>query len=194
MKVEPKHYDVGNIIMQESVPIGLKMLLPELHNQLSKVGAQLMLKSLVNIHELLETSTAQPLEGVTYAPKVEGHALSYINWDTMNAQEVFNLFRSLYGFRPTLTLFDNHIVKLLDMEIVNFSFPLDSPQHHIKGAFLFDRPSNSILVNCSENTCVAIKSLQIMGKKPITAVQFLNGFVKKRPESEWIFNKVEISS
>lgn len=185
MKVEPKHYDVGNIILQQEVPIGPQVLLPEMHNSLSKVGADLMLKSLMNIEELLEKSTAQPAEGVTYAPKVEGYALSYVDWKRMSAREVFNLFRSLYGFRPVLTEFNGHVVKLVDMEIIASTFHGHLP----KGLFVFDRVTNRLVVNCHGDS-VAVKGVQVMGKKPMTAAQFINGFVKKRNESEWVFNKV----
>lgn len=187
MKVEPKHYDVGNIILQQEVPIDPQILLPGLHDRLSKVGAQLMLKSLMNIEELLEKSTAQSQTGVTYAPKVEGHALSYIDWDGQSAREVFNLYRALYGFRPVLTEFHGSVVKLLDMEVV-MQQQESKGSHGRLGSFIFDRSNNRLVVNCRGNSCVAIRMLQVLGKKPITAMQFVNGFVKKRPESEWVFD------
>lgn len=188
MKVEPKHYDVGNIILQQKVPIEPQILLPELHDRLSKVGAKLMLKSLRNIEELQQNSTKQPAEGVTYAPKVEGHALSYLDWQSMSAREAFDLFRALYGFRPILTEFNGNVVKLIDMDVVAEGSPFQADQP--KGLFLFDRANNRLVVNCSGDSSVFIKGLQVMGKKPMTAIQFINGFVKKRPENEWIFNKV----
>lgn len=192
MKVEPKHYDVGNIILQEKVPIHPQILLPDLHDRLSKVGAQLMLRSLMNIEELLNNSIKQPEEGVSYAPKVEGHALSYVNWESQSARQVFNLFRALYGFRPVLTEFHNSVVKLLDIKVVD---QVVNPHPTPTGSFIFDRTNNRLVVSCSDSReAVAIRTLQVMGKKPITAIQFINGFVKKRPESEWVFGINKVAS
>lgn len=186
MKVEPKHYDVGNIILQQEVPIDQNVLLPTLHNHLARVGADLMLQSLSNIHELLRRSTKQPADGVTYAPKVEGHALSYIDWERMDAREVFNLFRALYGFRPLLTEFDGNVVKLTDVEVHLEESPFEA--HHPTGLFIFDRTNNRLIVNCTDRSSLAVRGLQVIGKKPMTAIQFINGFVKKRPLNEWVFN------
>lgn len=189
MKVEPKHYDVGNIILQQKVPIDRNVLLPTLHNHLAGVGADLMLQSLSNIHQLLNQSTKQPAHGVTYAPKVEGHALSYIDWERMAAREVFNLFRALYGFRPVLTEFHGNVVKLTDMEVLLEDSLFEA--HHPRGFFIFDRTNNRLVVNCADGSTLSVRGLQVIGKKPMTAIQFINGFVKKRPLGEWVFtNKV----
>lgn len=187
MKVEPKHYDVGNIILQRSVEINRTVLLPALHDRLSKVGAELMMECLGNIDESLRNSQPQPLEGVSYAPKVEGNALSYLDFRTMNAVEVFNLYRALYGFRPILTEFHGTVVKLVELELIESnSSSEDAPE----GSFTFDKITNRLLVKCAGNSLLGIKSLQVLGKKPIQPIQFINGFVKKRPPSEWLFNKV----
>ena len=187
MKVEPRHYDVGNIILQTEVEVPPTMLLPELHQRLSREGASLMLRSLANIEEFLEKSIPQPKEGVTYAPKVEGHALSYLDWEKQTSQEAFDLYRALYGFRPVLTEFNGSVVKILDMKVLaDHHFQA----HHPKGLFLFDRDQSRLVVNCRENSSVAIERVQVIGKKPMSAIQFINGFVKKRPESEWVFNAV----
>lgn len=189
MKVEPKHYDVGNILNVEKVEIDDQILLPELHDKLAQVGAQLMLDTLRNVHERLESSRPQPNEGVTYAPKVEGNALSFIDWNTMTAQKVVNLFRALYGFRPILTGFDSFLVKLLDVRKHDFS-----PGVGGSGSFSFDRSNNRLVVKCAGNSSVSVGQLQVVGKPKMNAVQFMNGFVKKRPEEMFVFSSPESST
>lgn len=189
MKVAPRQYDIGNILCVEKVPVDDQMLLPELHDKLSHVGAQLMLDTLRNVHERLDNSRPQPNEGVTYAPKVEGNALSFIDWNTMTAREVFNLFRALYGFRPILTGFDNVLVKLLDIRIHECSSVEGLSSG---GSFSFDRSNNRLIVKCADSS-ISVGQLQVVGKPKMNAVQFMNGFVKKRPENVLLFSQPELN-
>lgn len=189
MKVAPRQYDIGNILCVEKVPVDDQMLLPELHDKLSHVGAQLMLDTLRNVHERLDNSRPQPNDGVTYAPKVEGNALSFIDWNTMTAREVFNLFRALYGFRPILTGFDNVLVKLLDIRIHECSSVEGLSSG---GSFSFDRSNNRLIVKCADRS-ISVGQLQVVGKPKMNAVQFMNGFVKKRPENVLLFSQPELN-
>lgn len=59
MKIHPHHFDVGEILLQQSVPIPKTALLPEVHQNIANIGAQLLIKSMQNIHYYLENATPQ---------------------------------------------------------------------------------------------------------------------------------------
>lgn len=55
MKIMPKQFDIGDVIAQQTVPIGPDTLMPELHSKLAQVGANLLLDCVNRIpHSLLE--------------------------------------------------------------------------------------------------------------------------------------------
>lgn len=107
----------------------------------------------------------------------------------MTAREVFNLFRALYGFRPILTGFDNVLVKLLDIRIHECSSVEGLSSG---GSFSFDRSNNRLIVKCADRS-ISVGQLQVVGKPKMNAVQFMNGFVKKRPENVHLFSQPELN-
>ena len=48
MKIKAKQFDVGEILLQKEVKISEKTLMPELHDDLSKEGAKLIINYLEN--------------------------------------------------------------------------------------------------------------------------------------------------
>lgn len=58
MKILPKHFDIGDILAQNEVPIGRDMLMPELHATLSEQGASLLLDCCKELSDRL--NRAQP--------------------------------------------------------------------------------------------------------------------------------------
>lgn len=67
MKILPKHFDIGGIIAQRTVPIGADTLMPTLHSQLANIGARLLLDCVRQIpaclHEAYEQNNAEATYG-----------------------------------------------------------------------------------------------------------------------------------
>ena len=61
--------DTGAIAMVERTPIGADITAGDLHDALSRLGADLMLRALAAAERGSLTLTPQPDEGVTYAEK-----------------------------------------------------------------------------------------------------------------------------
>lgn len=51
MKIEPKKFDIGDILASQRVAISKDMLMPELHDNLAEIGADLMIKCIRNLHQ-----------------------------------------------------------------------------------------------------------------------------------------------
>ena len=71
--------DTGPIAMTEPVAIGPDMTAGELHDQLARLGADLMVRALAALERGSLTLTPQPETGVTYAAKI-GKAETRIDW------------------------------------------------------------------------------------------------------------------
>jgi methionyl-tRNA formyltransferase len=78
MKME-EGLDTGPIVMAERVAIGPDMTAGELHDRLSRLGADLMVRMLGALERGSLRLTAQPGEGVTYAAKIDKHE-TRIDW------------------------------------------------------------------------------------------------------------------
>lgn len=66
MKIMPKQFDIGDVIAQQTVPIGPDMLMPKLHSQLAQVGAKLLVDCVNRIPNSLLESKPQDDAGVSY--------------------------------------------------------------------------------------------------------------------------------
>jgi methionyl-tRNA formyltransferase len=92
MKMD-KGLDTGPIAMAERVPIGPDATAGDLHEQLSLLGADLMVRALGALERSLLTLTAQPQAGVIYANKIE-KSETRISW-ARPWREVHNHIRGL---------------------------------------------------------------------------------------------------
>ena len=82
--------------MIERVPIGPDMTAGDLHDELARLGADLMARALGALERGSLTLTPQPAEGVTYASKID-KAETRIDW-SKPWSEVHNHIRGLSPF------------------------------------------------------------------------------------------------
>ncbi|XP_047984137.1 methionyl-tRNA formyltransferase, mitochondrial isoform X2 [Leguminivora glycinivorella] len=177
MRIKPDVFDVGEIISQRTVPVPKDILLPELTDQLSDIGADMLVECMRSLPESLANARPQSEEGVTYAKKIN-KSISDVRWSDMTATEVYNLYRAIYGLYPLTTTFRNKQLKLFDAfldETVNNSVtkPVGSVEYCEK--------KNAIKILCKDKTYIYFRSLRIVGKKEITGLDFYNGYIKNMP-------------
>jgi methionyl-tRNA formyltransferase len=88
--------DTGPVAMAEKVAITPDMTAGELHDRLSLIGADLMVRALGALERESLTLQAQPEEGVTYAAKID-KAEARIDW-SKPAKDVHNTIRGISPF------------------------------------------------------------------------------------------------
>jgi methionyl-tRNA formyltransferase len=88
--------DTGAIAMAERVPIGADATTGELHDELARRGANLMLRALAALEKGQLRLTPQAAEGVTYAHKIDNNE-TRVDW-TKPWNEVHNRCRGLSPF------------------------------------------------------------------------------------------------
>lgn len=181
MKIEPKKFDVGDILARKEVSISDNTYMPQLHDELANVGAELLLDCIKKYDSI--KPIRQDNSNATYAPKISNEFCK-VRWNEMTALQIFDLYRSLYSFKHVTTIFRNEQVKLL--EIAKTSNTTQKDENRKAGQIKFCWKSKKLLVRCIDGLDIEIIKLSI-GKKVMSATDFNNGFLKKRTESTSLF-------
>ena len=166
MKIVPK-LDAGPIMMKEKIKISKESNYEQLSNQMSKLGAHLILKSL----ELIKNDKAKFIEqndkDATYAKKID-KLESKIDWrlKAKNVVAKINAFYPNPGSWFDLKGSRIKVIKAIEIKMEG------NPGEVI---------DNNFTIACSQNS-VQILELQKEGKNKISAIEFLKG------------NKLEVGS
>jgi methionyl-tRNA formyltransferase len=153
--------DTGAIAMAERVPVGADATTGELHDELARLGADLMLRALAALEKGQLQLTPQAASNVTYANKID-KSETRIDW-TKPWNEVHNHCRGLSPFPGAwCELAGAGRVKILHTTKGAGSGP--------PGRVLDDK----LTVACGSGA-VRLVQLQRAGKQPMAADEFLRG-------------------
>jgi methionyl-tRNA formyltransferase len=156
--------DTGPVLMAERVAVGRKTS-GELTTELSRLGADLMVRALGALERGAVTPRPQPEDGVTYAKKISKEE-SRIGW-SKSAQEIDCHIRGLSPFPGAWTDADGERLKILYAEPVAGSG---------KPGVLLD---DALTVACGEGALRLVK-VQRAGKSVMSAAELLKGFALPR--------------
>lgn len=185
MKIEPKHFDIGDILLQKEIPINDTDFMPTLHDKLALDGAQLLIDCIKTLPSSLLNAWKQDETKASYAPKIDEN-FTHVRWDCMSAKDVFNLYRSLFSFKFPSTQWHGEPVKL---KSVSYNEEACSAEMRSEpGTVRYSHKTQVLNVSCADGTVIQVESLGIGKKSKISAKDFNNGFLKKRPENERRFS------
>lgn len=195
MKIHPHKFDVGEILTQREVPIAETVLMPELHDTLANVGAQLLVECIKNAPASFQNAKPQDDTNVTYgmlfiqftflfipflhhlhfflfelfsllAPRVTD-SMAHIDWHRQTAHYICNLYRALYSFKWLTTDWHGRRVKIKEIDLQ--STPnVDKASAHVimsPGRIEYDRSNKCLRVWCSDGSFIRVKKLGLEGKK-----------------------------
>uniref|UniRef100_A0A182T159 Methionyl-tRNA formyltransferase, mitochondrial n=1 Tax=Anopheles maculatus TaxID=74869 RepID=A0A182T159_9DIPT len=188
MRIKPRQFDVGEILLQSSVEIGRDMLMPQLHDQLANVGADCLIACIEDLENFYQRQTVQNDAEATYAPKID-QKFAEISWRNSTAVQIYDLYRSLYGLRPLITTFGGDVVKIFKLSFSK-ELPTVQAQCHppnVPGHVEYSKRTKRLLVRCSDGRLLEILQLSIGGKKMLTGQDFHNGFLSKMSPTERYF-------
>jgi len=155
--------DSGDIVNAEDFNINDDEDFSDIILKSSKIGADLLIKTLDDIRANKLKSIEQDHDKATYASKIL-KTESIINWNK-NSHEIFNLVRSLNGNIGANMVFDNEIIKILK---VNYK---KTQSNFVNGEII----DNKLTIKCNDGF-IYPQILQKSGKKPLSIKDFLNGF------------------
>lgn len=174
--------DTGDMVLKEKVEIGENETTGELWDRLSKIGANLLVKTLKQIEEGTAPREKQG-ENFTLAPMLSKE-MAKINWDEMDAIKIKNLVRGLNPIMGAYSNLDGKKVKLWKVNVVSVNdlikkFPeLEEYTYRIKGlapgTVLFSDEKNGLYINANGGI---IEVLEIQGEnaKKMSINDYLRG-------------------
>ncbi|ESY80374.1 methionyl-tRNA formyltransferase [Mesorhizobium sp. LNHC221B00] len=162
--------DTGPVGLVEKCGIEPDMTAGDLHDRLMSVGAALMVEALARLEENTLRFTAQAVDGVTYARKID-KSETHVDW-TRPAAEVHNTIRGLSPFPGAWSEIDiggrPERLKLLRSRLSE-GLPLSDDLGE-SGGILDDR----LTVACGTGA-VRLVEVQRAGGRPAAASEFLRG-------------------
>lgn len=180
--------DTGNILMAEKINIDPDETAGELHDKMKEVGAALLLKTLKGLADdsLKETEQATIVNGQSsivneesqyspfsidysrlhHAPKIFTETCQ-IDF-TKPVDEVYNLIRGLSPYPAAFTFVNGKKVKVVKVKKVE-KVPTGKPGE-------IETDGKTFLHFACSNGYIAVKELQLEGKKKMNVEDFLRGY------------------
>ena len=174
--------DTGDMVLKEKVEIGENETTGELWDRLSKIGANLLVKTLKQIEDGIAPREKQG-ENFTLAPMLSKE-MAKINWDEMDAIKIKNLVRGLNPIMGAYSNLDGKKVKFWKVNVISVNdlikkFPeLEEYTYRIKGlapgTVLFSDEKNGLYINANGGI---IEVLEIQGEnaKKMSINDYLRG-------------------
>lgn len=149
----------------------------------------MLVECIRRLPESIDNAWPQSNEGVTYAKKIN-KSIGEVKWSEMKAEEVYNLHRAIYGIYPITTTFRDKPMKLFQCFLHETSECCDN---RLVGSIDYCHTTNAIKVLCKDRKYVYFKSLRILGKREITALDFYNGYIKNiSQDKNGMYNKTTL--
>ncbi len=161
--------DTGNIILQEKIKIGIDDNAGKIHDKLSVLGANVVLKTVKLIGEKAVTLSEQNESLSSTAPKIFKKDC-LINWND-KCLNIHNFIRGLSPYPTAYTYLENKIIKIYKSHLTNQIISNSPGKLLIQDKKLFAGGSDY---------CLEILDLQPEGKKKMGALDFINGIKKQR--------------
>ena len=159
--------DAGDLLLQKRAKIAENMTAGELHDQLAKLGADLLLET-VNGIEAEQVHPRRQEGEVTRAPKLTKE-LGQIDWQQENVR-IRNLIHGLSPVPGAFSYLQGRQFKFYRSEIVSVPTANASP-----GAIVSVDPRTGSLVVATGTGSLAITELQAEGKRRMSSRDFLMG-------------------
>lgn len=161
--------DTGDMIFKEEVEIGENETTGELWERLSKIGAELLVKTL----EEIEKGTAPRIpqgENFTLAPMIDKE-MSKIDWNNKNANEIKNLVRGLNPIMGTYSFFNGKKIKFWKVEVINQT---EKEENEENGTVLKSNSKDGLYIKAKDGI-IKVLEIQAENSKRMNIADFLRG-------------------
>ena len=162
-----KDIDTGDIILQETLPIGPLENTGAVHDKMMVLGAEVLVKTLDCIAEdhinPVKQEDVLP-ENINHAPKLFREQC-VIDWH-QDANVIHNFIRGLSPFPSAWTVLSGKVLK------IHQAAPIRQEHNHPSGTVLIE---NQLLKVACENGFIEVQKLQLEGKKRMEVSDFLRG-------------------
>lgn len=175
--------DTGNILLQESMPIGEDETAGEVHDRMKVIGAQLLVKTVKEIEEgtLAEKPQTSPVTSenqkphslfsahsspLKHAPKIHTETC-IIHWDRP-AETVHNLIRGLSPYPGAFTTLNEKMLKVFRSK-KEITYPKSTEGD-------YETDGRTFLKFACTDGYIHLLEVQLEGKKRMSIADFLKGY------------------
>lgn len=166
--------DTGDMILKEEVEIGPDETTGELWDRLSKIGGQLLVKTLQQIENGTAPRTQQG-DDFSMAPMLDKE-MSKIDWNNKSANEIKNLVRGLDPIMGTYSYLDGKKIKIWKVDV------LPTDDSNVENGTVVKADSKEGLYIKAKDGIIKVLEIQGENAKRMSSQDFLRG------------NKIEIGS
>lgn len=165
MYMAPK-LDAGDIISQQAIDIEANDDVGSMHDKLSFLGADLLAKTLPDIINGTNERIEQNEEEATFASNISRED-ERIDW-SKSAQDIYNHIRGLSPWPVAYTKLDDKNMKLYQAHIVEGK--------EGKPGEIIETTKKAIIVGTGSSDAIALRDIQLSGKKRMPTANFLSGY------------------
>ena len=162
-----KKLDEGDLYLLKKAPINSDDTQETLSKRLSDLGATLLPSVLRDIHDHVLTPLPQNEDKATYCSKIK-KSDALINPTVLTAKEIFNKLRAFTPWPGIYMVYKGKRLKILEARLAHGSTSIKPGT--------FSAKEKKLLLGTKKGALELIK-LQPEGKNPITAQDFINGFL-----------------
>ncbi len=164
--------DTGDMILKEKVSIGENETTGELWDRLSKIGGELLVKTLKLIEAGNAPRTKQG-EDYTIAPMLDKE-MSKIDWENKTAEQIKNLIRGLNPIMGAYTFVNGKKLKIWKAQVVEENKILTSDNKIKNGDIILADAKQGLFFKAKDGILEAIE-IQAENCKRMNAKDFLRG-------------------
>jgi methionyl-tRNA formyltransferase len=173
--------DTGPILLQHEIEIGSDETAPELARRMAEAGAPLVIDSLLRFDRGEISPRPQDNALASQAPMLKKE-MGNLDW-SLPAAQLYNRIRGFDPWPGAYTYFRGQMCRVWARPANR-----DAQQQLLRpvtvpGALQFD--AGELHVACGESTWLQVETIQLEGKKRITAKEFANG-VRLAPDDKFV--------
>ena len=159
--------DTGDIIYQKEVKIKDEYNAGDLHDKLAEVGAELLVKTIIDIKRDDFPKIKQNDDESSYTPQLSKND-GQIDWQK-SSQDLFYFVKAMNPWPGSFTYLDGKMLKIFDVDI------LEKNTDKKPGTVVKSDPDNGLLIQTGEGI-LKVNRLQLAGKKRMSTADFLRGY------------------
>jgi len=191
----PSRFDVGDILIQESIEIKKETKAIDLYKSLATYGSELLIKCILNLQHYQKHKQPQSQNGVSFARKLK-KSDGLITWSKMTSHQVDRRFRAFDGFIDIYchwidgtslklkNMVNLDLIKAINIDLVEkYQYNDNTPK---PGLIIFHKKRKIMCIKCADMEWVAFETVNLKGYSVMSAEDFYNGFLCKFPKDHQI--------
>jgi methionyl-tRNA formyltransferase len=166
--------DTGDMLVTQQIEIAPQDTTARLHDKLANAGGALIVQALADAQSNKLVRTPQPVDGITYAHKIEKHEAA-LDW-RLNAKQLAQRVRAFNPF-PVATFHANgEVIKVWSAyAAADTDTDTDTEPTTNVGGTVLSADDSGVRIACGDGV-LCITELQKAGGKRLPAAEFLRGF------------------